>query len=70
MRLEQICNEFEEEVEDFLVGLDMSDDLYQVLYDHYFDEMPYLVQSGEYDPVEWIHDRFHFDIYDEYKLEV
>lgn len=70
MRLEQICKEFQEEVEDFLVGLDMSDDLYQVLYDHYFDDMPYPVQSGDEDPIEWIHDRFHADIYDELKLEV
>jgi len=70
MRLEQICKEFEKEVEDFLMGFDMSDDLFQVLYDHYYEEMPYTVQTGDEDNLEWVHDRFHSEVYDQFKLEI
>jgi hypothetical protein len=70
MRIEQICKEFEKEVEDFLMGFDMSDDLFQVLYDYYFDSMPYTIQTGDDDSLAWVHDRFHSDVYDELKLEI
>ena len=37
---------------------DFSDDLFQALYDHYFDDMPYGAKTGEdIDTSEWIGDR-------------
>jgi hypothetical protein len=44
--------------------------LFLVLCEYYFDDMPYEIQTGDGDAIEWVHDRFHADVYDEYKLEV
>jgi hypothetical protein len=41
----------------------MSDALYDVLYDYYFDDMPYGTKKGrDGDPYEWIGDRFGADL--------
>jgi hypothetical protein len=63
--LEHIKDTFKRDVKDFTQSGDMSDALYDVLYDYYFDDMPYAVKKGKdehQDPYQWIGDRFAQDI--------
>lgn len=56
--LEKVLRHFGKEVKDFMEGGDLADDLYHVLYDYYFDEMPYGTKKARTgDPYEWIGDR-------------
>lgn len=61
--LERIMHHFSHEVEQFRTGGELDNDLYDELYDHYFDEMPYGVKKARSgDPMEWVSDRFEQDL--------
>ena len=61
--LEHIKDTFKRDVKDFTQNGDMSDALYDALYDYYFDDMPYGTKKArDGDPHEWISDRFAQDI--------
>ena len=63
--LSHVVNRFKHEVKKFLNGEEMSDNLYDALYDYYLDsgEMPYgVAKAREGDPYSWISDRFYNDI--------
>jgi len=61
--LEHIKDTFRRDVKDFTQTGDMSDALYDALYDYYFDDMPYGTKKArDGDPHEWISDRFAQDI--------
>ena len=73
MRLTEICEQYAEDVDTFLQGGDMSDELYQVLYNYYFlnQSMPYTVAKARGgDPYEWVCLRFDQDIYNGVDLEL
>jgi hypothetical protein len=58
--LQAIVRKFGKEVREFAEGGDIDNDLYEALYDYYFDDMPYGVKKGrDADPYEWIGDHFH-----------
>jgi hypothetical protein len=51
------------DVDAFMRSGDLSDSLYNVLFDYYMDEMPYgTAKARTGDPYEWISDRFHDDM--------
>jgi hypothetical protein len=51
------------DVKDFTQTGDMSNALYDALYDYYFDDMPYGTKKArDGDPHEWVSDRFAQDI--------
>ena len=57
--LEHIKNTFRRDVKDFTQTGNMSDPLYDALYDYYFDDMPYGTKKArDGDPYEWISNRF------------
>jgi hypothetical protein len=61
--LDHIQNTFKRDVKDFAQTGNMSDALYDVLYDYYFDDMPYGTKKARTgDPHEWISDRFAEDL--------
>jgi len=61
--LDHICKTFSREVADFKQTGDMDEDLFQALYDYYFDDMPYGVKKARSgDPYEWVSDRFQEDM--------
>ena len=61
--LEHIKDTFRRDVKDFTQSGEMSDALYDVLYDYYFDDMPYGTKKARTgDPYEWVSDRFAQDI--------
>ena len=65
IKLKHIEDTFKRDIEDFKQTGDMSDALYDALYDYYFDDMPYAVKKGKdehQDPYQWIGDRFAQDI--------
>lgn len=69
MTLTQICEKYKGEVPEFLAGYDMSDDMFQDLYNHYFDRMPYGVRKArDGDPYEWVYNAFDKDVYCEMEL--
>lgn len=54
MTLNEICEKHKDEVPSFLEGYDMSDNMFQDLYNYYFDRMPYGVRKArDGDPYEW-----------------
>jgi hypothetical protein len=58
-----ITNTFKRDIKDFLAGGDMSEALYDALYDYYFDDMPYGTKKArDGDPYEWVSDRFAADM--------
>jgi len=60
---QHILATFKRDVKDFEEGGDMSDHLYDALYDYYFDDMPYGTQKArDGDPYEWVADRFGADL--------
>jgi len=60
---EHICKTFKRDVKDFQTTGNMSDHLYDALYDYYFDDMPYGVKKArDGDPYEWIGNRFADDL--------
>ena len=61
--LAHIMTTHQRDVRDFAQTGEMSSDLYDALYDYYFDDMPYGVKKARSgDPYEWISDRFAEDI--------
>jgi hypothetical protein len=61
--LQHILNTFKRDVKDFEENDELSDELYNALYDYYQDDMPYgtkKARSG--DPHEWVADRFAADL--------
>jgi hypothetical protein len=61
--MQHILHTHQRDVRDFEQNGDMSDALYDALYDYYFDDMPYGVKKArDGDPYEWISDRFAADI--------
>jgi hypothetical protein len=61
--LNAICHRYSREVKDFMTSGDMHDNLYDALYDYYFDDMPYGVKKArDGDPYEWVADRFYDDM--------
>ena len=61
--LQHILRTHMRDVKDFEEGGDLSDSLYDALYDYYFDDMPYGVKKArDGDPYEWISDRFASDL--------
>ena len=49
----------------------MSDELFQDLYDYYFDDMPYGIKKARTgDPEEWVAERFNDDVYCEMELKL
>ena len=62
-KMEHIKDTFQRDIKDFKQTGNMSDDLYDALYDYYFDDMPYGTKKARTgDPREWISDRFAQDI--------
>jgi hypothetical protein len=61
--MDHIQDRFRRDIKDFTKTGDMSDDLYDALYDYYFDDMPYGTKKArDGDPHEWVSDRFAEDI--------
>jgi hypothetical protein len=60
---DHILNTFKRDVKDFEENDELSDELYNALYDYYFDDMPYGVKKARTgDPYEWVADRFGSDL--------
>jgi len=60
---QHILNTFKRDVKDFKATGELTDALYDVLYDYYFDDMPYGTKKArDGDPYEWIGDRFSADL--------
>jgi hypothetical protein len=56
--LDHILQRFSREVADFEKGADLDQDLFDALYDYYFDDMPYGVKKARTgDPYEWVSER-------------
>jgi hypothetical protein len=56
--LDHILQRFSREVADFEAGGELDNDLYEALYDYYFDDMPYGVKKARSgDPYEWVSER-------------
>ena len=69
MTLSEICEKYKEEISLFLQGHDMSDDMFQDVYEYYFDRMPYGVRKArDGDPYEWVYEAFDQDVYCELEL--
>jgi hypothetical protein len=61
--LQHIKDTFKRDVKDFTATGEMSDHLFQALYDYYFDDMPYGIRKArDGDPYEWVSDRFAQDV--------
>jgi len=61
--LEHIKDTFKRDIKDFTTTGEMSDHLFQALYDYYFDDMPYGTKKArDGDPYEWVADRFAEDL--------
>jgi hypothetical protein len=61
--LDYIMTTYQRDIKDFVQNGDMSEHLYDALYDYYFDDMPYGVKKARTgDPYEWISDRFRNDL--------
>jgi hypothetical protein len=61
--LAHICKTFKREVNDFRETGELDSDLYEALYDYYFDDMPYGTKKAKTgDPYEWISTRFEQDM--------
>ena len=61
--LDYIIKTYQRDVKDFVKNGDMSELLYDALYDYYQDDMPYGVKKARTgDPYEWIGQRFYDDL--------
>lgn len=61
--LDYIIKTYQRDVKDFVQNGDMSELLYDALYDYYQDDMPYGVKKARTgDPYEWIGQRFYDDL--------
>jgi hypothetical protein len=63
--LKHILHTFKRDIRDFIDRGDLSDHLFDALYDYYHDDMPYgVAKARSGDPYEWISDRLHRDLHD------
>jgi len=63
--LKHIIHTFRRDIHDFIQHGDLSDHLFDALYDYYHDDMPYgVAKARSGDPHEWISDRLHRDLHD------
>ena len=61
--LQHILDTYKRDVRDFEATDELSDELYNALYDYYFDDMPYGTKKARTgDPHEWVADRFAADL--------
>jgi hypothetical protein len=61
--LNHILHTYKRDVMDFEGGGEMSQHLFDALYDYYFDDMPYGVKKArDGDPYQWVADRFEADL--------
>ena len=61
--LQHILNTFKRDVKDFEENDELSDELYNALYDYYQEDMPYGTKKARTgDPYEWVADRFAADL--------
>ena len=61
--LDHILKRFSREVADFKENGDLDQDLYEALYDYYFDDMPYGTKKARTgDPYEWVSQRLYDDL--------
>jgi hypothetical protein len=61
--LDYIIKTYQRDVKDFVQNGDMSEPLYDALYDYYQDDMPYGVKKARTgDPFEWVGQRFYDDL--------
>jgi hypothetical protein len=61
--LEHILKRFSKEVSVFKESGELDDDLYEALYDYYFDDMPYGTKKARTgDPYEWVSQRLYDDL--------
>jgi hypothetical protein len=61
--LDYIIKTYQRDVKDFVQNGDMSELLYDALYDYYQDDMPYGIKKARSgDPFEWIGNRFRDDL--------
>jgi hypothetical protein len=61
--LDYIIKTYQRDIKDFVQNGDMSEHLYDALYDYYQDDMPYGVKKARTgDPYEWVGDRFYNDL--------
>jgi hypothetical protein len=55
---DHIVQRFRREIADFEAGAELDNDLFDALYDYYFDDMPYGVKKARTgDPYEWVSER-------------
>ena len=70
-RLSEICEKHIAEIPNFLETWEMSDDLFQDLYEYYFDDMPNGTRKASNgDPYEWIAEHFDSDVYCEMDIKL
>ena len=63
--LQHILHTFKRDIQDFIRHGDISDHLYDALYDYYHDDMPYgVAKARSGDPYEWIGNRLTQDLSD------
>jgi hypothetical protein len=61
--LDYIIKTYQRDIKDFVQNGDMSEHLYDALYDYYQDDMPYGVKKARTgDPYEWVGERFYNDL--------
>jgi len=61
--LDHIADKFKRDIRDFEETGNLSDELYDALYDYYQDDMPYGVQKARTgDPYQWVADRITTDL--------
>jgi hypothetical protein len=61
--LDYIIKTYQRDIKDFVQNGDMSEHLYDALYDYYQDDMPYGIKKARSgDPFEWIGERFYNDL--------
>lgn len=71
MTLSEICEKHKQDIPNFLETWELSEPLFQDLYDYYFDQMPYGTRKArDGDPEEWIAERFNEDVYCEMDLKL
>ena len=60
---DHICDRFRKEITDFEATGELDDNLYDALYDYYFDDMPYGTKKARTgDPYEWVAQRLYADL--------
>ena len=60
---DHICKTFKRDVKDFQTTGELSEHLFDALYDYYFDDMPYGTKKArDGDPYEWIGNQFFKDL--------